>query len=821
MAIYDISKYKRDKEEHIEDFERATGIQVIDHDIDSLDELEDEFDDFQQMTYKQRKVSNAKSEELYGVDNYERYNKLKSKFLKYETNDDDDTIIYTGESNIIDKREPIEPVKNTDQDIQNEDNYQEAIKVANQWTEKSMIYIITPQDSMIKLEELWNNWNSMHLKHRRDSDMKSIELFNMTNKDHYEKLKSVFLRQGKGIVEDEPVTDISISSNEDKIKDSKEKIETHLENGNILSASKELLLLKSLNSDSIYENTLIKNIENYFLKEANLNVNSYYDKLNDLPYFTPEQLTNMGVYFKDTFYDNYPDNKYLDDEEKITTKDWFDCYNRTINGFLNEDFNKYTSLWINKLNTLYRDYDKIKESGDIKAINARKQSILELGWNPEIDFNLDNRKRVSDKTKNYLKSSIDKNILDIREFYNSCEELDYMNESDNSQTKYPMFVVLSYSGKGFSKIITRYTKSKFSHASLGLEPELDKLYSYNLQAGGFDIESLDIYKKNNSEANLAVFCTFLDKEQIKKVRLSIDQLLSIRNDTRYSIKNLLGIGLNMDFESNLSMICSQFVDRMLKMVNIDHTNKPSGLVTPNDFYINKSNNMYLLYDGPIMEYNPNKARMLMKKLDRNSTYLKESSISIVNESSFLENMNLDSLDTLISIDEQSEILSESNKYIYNQFVKPYINIYYYNEAKEFPIQFDKDGNLLIKNMKRLNYETEYNKCHKLLMMYDKSSNIEGMKYELSKLWFLNTIIEGKIYNEKISDKDKNQLYKTRARILNDFNKYMKVVNLNDKEFNFTNYYNESPFSDVTVKISKHTIKHGVNLAKLMVSNILV
>ena len=819
MAIFDISKYKKDKQENIEDFERDTGIEVIDHEIDSLDELEDEFDDFQQMTYKQRKVSNAKSEELYGMNNYERYDKLKSDLLKKEKNTDD-KIIYTGESsNIIDKRG-----ENLNVELDNEQcsDYQQAIKNALSWMEKSMIFIITPQETMVQLEELWNKWNQMHLKHRRDSDMKSTELFNMTNLDHYNKLKSVFLSKGEGIVSDnKDNTDQVISSNDEKIKISQEKIEAHLENGDILSASKELLLLKSINTDSIYESRLIDSIEKKFIKESDINVNSYYDRLNDLPYFTPEQLESMGVYFKDTFYDNYPDNKYLDDEEKITTKDWFDCYNRTINGFLNENFNKYTSLWINKLNTLYRDFDSIKESGDIGLINARKQSILELGWNPEIEFTLDNRKKVSDKTRDYLKSSISNKILDIREFYNSCEELNIMNESNSEQTKYPLFVVLSYSGRGFSKVISKYTKSKFSHASLGLEPELDKLYSYNLQAGGFDIESLDIYKKNNSQAHLAVFCTFLNKEQIRKVRLSIDQLLSVRNDTRYSIKNLLGIGLNMDFESNITMICSQFVDRMLKMVNIDHTGKPSGLVTPNDFYVNKSDNMYLIYDGPIMEYNPNKARVLIKKLDKNSAYIKESSISILNESSFLENMDLTSLDTLISIDEQSEILSEENKYIYDNYVKPYINIYYYNEAKEFPVQFDKEGNLLIKNMKRLNYEAEYNKSHKLLLNYDETNNIEGMKYELCKLWFLNSIIEGKIYNDKISDNDKASLYKTRARILNDFNKYMKVVLLNQKDFNFTDYYNQSPFSDATVKISKHTLKHGISLAKLMISNTLV
>lgn len=812
MAIYDISKFKIDKQDHIEDFEKDTGIEVIDHDIDSLGELEDEFDDFQQMTYKQRKVSNAKSEELYGLDNIERYNKLKSKFLKDEI-PNTNKIIYTGESsNIIVK-------DSKESEVQIDD---EAVKVAREWMDKSMIFIITPQESMAQLEELWNKWNSMYLKHRRDSDMKSTELFNMTNKEHYELLKSKFLKQGKGIIDSQEVpTNTSISSNEDKILDSKEKIGNHLDDGDVLSASKELISIKSLDTDSVYESCMIKNIEKEFVDKSSkvLCVNSYYDKLNDLPYFTPEQMLSMGVYFKDTFFNALPDNKYLDEEETITTKDWFDCYNRTLNGFLNEDFNKYTSLWINKLNNLYRDYEKIKSEGDTNSINSRKQSILELGWNPEINFSLSNRKMATEKTKSYLKSRQSTNILDIRKFYNSCEELGYMNETINETTKYPIFIVLSYSGKGFSKLITKVTQSKFSHASLGLEPELDRLYSYNLQAGGFDVESLDIYKKNKNDANLAVFCTFIDKDQLRKIKLSLDQLLSIKDETKYSVKNLLGIGLNKNFESNISMICSQFVDRILKMVNLDVTHKPSGLVVPNDFYVNKNHNMYLIYDGIISGYNPNKTRMLIKKLGKESRFVKESSTSIVNEASFIESLFEDDFDSMISIDEHSEILSEKTKPIYNNFIKPYINIYYYNEAKEFPIQFDKDGNLLIKNMKKLNLESEFNKCHKLLMMYDNSSNIEGMKYELSKLWFLNNIIEEKIYNEKNTDSVRRELYNTRARILNDFKKYMEVVTKEDNQFNFSDYYNQSPFSDATLKISKHTLVHGIKLAKLAMGKI--
>lgn len=810
MAIFSISKYKLDKDEHIEDFERDTGIEVIDHEVDNLNELEDELDDFQQMTYKQRKISNAKSEELYGMDNIERYDKMKSEFLKSSKNTDDNIIIQA-ESNIIDSREEHVPSPESEQDKKETQEYEKGTEEAKSWSEKSMIYIITQQESISALEELWNNWNLMHQKHRRDSDMKSIELFGITNKDHYEKLKSVFLKQRS---DDDTNKIQTVSSNQERIEKKEEEIESDIQEGNILSICKSLMELETLENKTMIDEAMITNIKKKASNNMIHNVNEYYDKLNDLPFFLPSEMEELGVYFNNPFY-NSADNRYLDKEEEIETKSWFDCYNRTISGFLNEDYNKYTSLWINKLNTLYSDYSYIKESGDINMINSRKQSILELGWNPEIEFTLENRIKASNKTKQKLKSLYNKEVYNLSEFYNECTPSKYIYEAVETDTdKIPLFVVLSYSGSGFSKVITKYTNSKFSHSALGLDIGLEKLYSYNLSGNGFSLESLERYKKQNSESDIVVMCTFVKKKDIKKIKSSLDYLIANKDNTRYSVANILGIGLNKDFEFNTTMICSQFVDRMLKMVNVDYTNKPSGLVTPNDLYINKSKKIYKIYEGKITDYNPNKTATLIKKLQKNPNYIVQENTSIINESQFIESMN-NSLDRLLYLNENMDVLTDNCKAIFEGYVKPFIDIYYYNETKEFPVQFDSEGNLLIKNMKRLDFESEYSKSHKLLVIYHEQNNLEGMKYELSKLWFMNTILEKKIYNQKISEDDKKKLHKVRARILNDFNKYLRFVTDEDKQFNFTEYYNNTPFSDATIKIDKHTIKHGANLAKLI------
>jgi hypothetical protein len=79
-----------------------------------------------------------------------------------------------------------------------------------------------------------------------------------------------------------------------------------------------------------------------------------------------------------------------------------------------------------------------------------------------------------------------------------------------------------------------------------------------------------------------------------------------------------------------------------------------------------------------------------------------------------------------------------------------------------------------------------------------------MKYELARLYYMNYIIEKKLYHNK-NLKNKQENIKTRARILNDFNKYLKYVLSKDKNFNFSEYYEGSPFYAHTIEIKSSTI----------------
>lgn len=136
------------------------------------------------------------------------------------------------------------------------------------------------------------------------------------------------------------------------------------------------------------------------------------------------------------------------------------------------------------------------------------------------------------------------------------------------------------------------------------------------------------------------------------------------------------------------------------------------------------------------------------------------------------------------------------------------------QEKGIGFEFDNRGNLFVKNfLKNKNYQATYMESHRLLMEYDRAKNIEAMKYELAKMYYLNLKIAEDLTKQDRTKKDK-ELVKIRARVLNDFHKYLKVVLKGDKQFNFSNYYQRSEFCDDSFVITAPTLKHAGKYAKI-------
>lgn len=134
--------------------------------------------------------------------------------------------------------------------------------------------------------------------------------------------------------------------------------------------------------------------------------------------------------------------------------------------------------------------------------------------------------------------------------------------------------------------------------------------------------------------------------------------------------------------------------------------------------------------------------------------------------------------------------------------------------KGIGFEFNRKGDLFINNfLKKKDYQSQYMEAHRLLVEYDKSKNIDGMKYELAKLYFLSNKIQEDLIVAKRDKTNTKKLTDIRARVLNDFHKYIKVVLKSDKHFNFSNYYQRSEFSDDSIVIKSPTLKYTGKYAK--------
>ena len=134
------------------------------------------------------------------------------------------------------------------------------------------------------------------------------------------------------------------------------------------------------------------------------------------------------------------------------------------------------------------------------------------------------------------------------------------------------------------------------------------------------------------------------------------------------------------------------------------------------------------------------------------------------------------------------------------------------QEKTIGIRFNKKGDLLwVKDPAEIDYAGAWKESHELLKEYDKSKNYEGMKYELARMWFIsNNILAQRGSSKYFKSK---QMKDTRALAMNDFKKYLKVVIEHEKDFNFTQYYDDSGFKQNTIRVPGATLDYSFDYLK--------
>lgn len=540
-------------------FMRDTNYIII-KDTDDIEELQREWDLFQtQMTKKQQEKSDERSIEIWRMTNQEHYETLRDSLIDefeqtYSTNDDtleqqddyeeeekpeeDDTpenLVNTSLDDLEipdDENDITEPMK---EDVSNtqKDNIADQFEIDTDINIISTIHGKDTEEMLDNLEKQFTEYNSQSKDHKLRSDDESIAIYNKTNVDRYNDIKE-FLLKSRQIENTERV----ISTDGKTLKS-----DTTHHFGEFVS--------------QVYQNMQAVN-------EAESLKSKQHRRFNDCPYFTPTEMIDMGVYTNGNFYSPFADNDGLITGIKIPL--WFDSYKNMCMDHIFED---YRSDWIDTLDNLYSDFEDIKASGDKEKILARKQSILNLGWNPEIAFNRKNRLKASKRVSDILDKTIPKDVfINLDDIPESDDEI--LSESVSKSTHKPVFLIFT---QGSTPIVSQgiklFTGSEYSHASISFDPELNEVYSFNIrEKSGFIRENLSSFGENV----ISVMTFFAPNKIVQQLKDKVKDFED--NKTTFDLRIFLNKILHIDHKvskNEYHQVCSTFVDTVLKSGSINLT----------------------------------------------------------------------------------------------------------------------------------------------------------------------------------------------------------------------------------------------------------
>ena len=249
--------------------------------------------------------------------------------------------------------------------------------------------------------------------------------------------------------------------------------------------------------------------------------------------------------------------------------------------------------------------------------------LLELGWNPSVRITKESMEYAKKRQAEYLREhqAFIYDLTKTTDISSIQESSRAMKEMYKELDVYPVYIVLSWTNTNFGKIIKFVKNSKYTHAGMSLDSNLDEIvtFKYDSVSTGFEIENLKGYINTYRDCQIEVLCLFVDKNVLKKLKSSIEYYKKAKDVTKYGFKNLFNILLNRKKEFtafDTEMVCSQFVDHILKLCDIDITGKSNNLVIPQDYATIASKNpkVYKIFEGYGKDYYDGKAEGVIKEL---------------------------------------------------------------------------------------------------------------------------------------------------------------------------------------------------------------
>ena len=168
-----------------------------------------------------------------------------------------------------------------------------------------------------------------------------------------------------------------------------------------------------------------------------------------------------------------------------------------------------------------------------------------------------------------------------------------------------IYIILSHTGTILSRLIKLYTRMQYSHVSVSLDINANRMYSfgrkypYNPFIGEFVEESTKygMFKRfKNAEA--IIFAFRITDEQYHKLSEEINMFYKNRQRYRFNMLGIIWAAFNKTFKRENYFYCAEFIKYILEKENI--VNNLPEVIKPNDLITIP--NLKLVYQGKLREF---------------------------------------------------------------------------------------------------------------------------------------------------------------------------------------------------------------------------
>ena len=169
-----------------------------------------------------------------------------------------------------------------------------------------------------------------------------------------------------------------------------------------------------------------------------------------------------------------------------------------------------------------------------------------------------------------------------------------------------IYIMLTRTGSMVSKIVSFFTKTKYTHASLAFDEDLVELYSSGRKKG------LKMFPAGPTQESLyrgffgvkpfvpcAIYELPVSEEVYMKARKEIDYFIEHIDEYKFSALGIIACKLNIAWERKNKYFCSQFVAEILTRSGAVEFGKPNCLVHPRDY--EKLKGIIKKYEGTIAD----------------------------------------------------------------------------------------------------------------------------------------------------------------------------------------------------------------------------